>query len=332
MMEYEKRRLERQRQQIELLKEREGFRDTVYTDTTGNPTIGYGHKIQEGETFTTITEEEAEELLLKDYQKAYEGAQRIMNDYAMPIGHNITHALTGMVFQLGEQGTREFKKTLAYLTHEMWDDAILESKNSKWHNQTPTRTGDFENYITKAKDESHMFAKSRSLNPLWRESRKLIEDLQNNKRKKGGFINMQEGSLVLDQPTVTTTPTPRPIQVTTSDPNDPNIGLPTGPDPAGFVPYPTTQIPQGYVNPREQFPFSGFGSGSGKYSKTGYLTAPSTYSSDDPSNRAKDQLISNVENAFLIDRGKEIDAKQLERELNFNLSQGVQTYDPEDIS
>jgi len=141
-----------------------------------------------------------------------------------------------------------------------------------------------------------------------------------------GFINMQEGSLVLDQPTVTTTPTPRPIQVTTSDPNDPNIGLPTGPDPAGFVPYPTTQIPEGYVNPREQFPYSGFGSGSGKYTRENYLTAPSTYSSDDPSNRAKDQLISNVENAFLIDKGKEIDAKQLERELNLDLSRGVDRY------
>ena len=137
-----------------------------------------------------------------------------------------------------------------------------------------------------------------------------------------GFINMQEGSLVLDQPTVTTTPTPRPIQVTTSDPNDPNIGLPTGPDPAGFVPYPTTQTPEGYVNPREQFAFSGYGSGLGKYTKTNYLTAPSTYSSDDPSNRAEDQLISNVENAFLIDKGKEIDAKQLERKLNLTVSQG----------
>ena len=146
-----------------------------------------------------------------------------------------------------------------------------------------------------------------------------------------GFINMQEDSLVLNQPTVTTTPTPRPIQVTTSDPNDPNIGLPTGPDPTGFVPYPTTQTPEGYVNPREQFPYSGFGSGSGKYTRKNYLTAPSTESSQSSDSQATNQLITNVENAFLIDKGKEIDAKQLETDLNLKLDQGIQTYDSDDI-
>ena len=146
-----------------------------------------------------------------------------------------------------------------------------------------------------------------------------------------GFINMQEGSLVLDQPTVTTTPTPRPIQVTTSDPNDPNIGLPKGPDPAGFVPYPTTQTPEGYVNPREKFPFSGFGSGSGKCTRTNYLTAPSTESSQSSDSQATNQLITNVQNAIIIDRSNEIDAEQLETDLNLNLSQGIQTYDSNDI-
>src|SRR5690606_24082445 len=54
---------------INHLKKYEGFRSTVYYDTDGSETIGYGHHILSGENFYFITEEEATELLKKDLDK-----------------------------------------------------------------------------------------------------------------------------------------------------------------------------------------------------------------------------------------------------------------------
>jgi len=55
---------------IKHLKKHEGFRDEIYLDNDGSPTIGYGHHILEGETFSTpITEYHATALLKKDLDK-----------------------------------------------------------------------------------------------------------------------------------------------------------------------------------------------------------------------------------------------------------------------
>ncbi len=51
---------------IDLIKSFEGLSLSVYTDSAGYNSIGYGHKIQPGEMFSTITEDEALEILSKD--------------------------------------------------------------------------------------------------------------------------------------------------------------------------------------------------------------------------------------------------------------------------
>ena len=52
---------------IEHLKSYEGFRSTVYLDTDGSPTIGYGHHLLSGETYSNITEIEATSILMSDF-------------------------------------------------------------------------------------------------------------------------------------------------------------------------------------------------------------------------------------------------------------------------
>ena len=48
-----------------------GYSDKVYNDVAGNPTIGYGHLIKEGEDFSKgITKEKATELLAQDTKSA----------------------------------------------------------------------------------------------------------------------------------------------------------------------------------------------------------------------------------------------------------------------
>lgn len=52
---------------LALIRRSEGFSATVYDDPAGIPTIGYGHKLLQGEPFPNgITEAEAEALLMKD--------------------------------------------------------------------------------------------------------------------------------------------------------------------------------------------------------------------------------------------------------------------------
>lgn len=51
---------------LEFIKRHEGCILKVYKDVAGLPTIGIGHLIKPGESFTTITEAEALDLLAKD--------------------------------------------------------------------------------------------------------------------------------------------------------------------------------------------------------------------------------------------------------------------------
>lgn len=57
---------------INHLKEYEGFRSEMYYDVDGSKTIGYGHHFNSNESFSTITEEEATILLIKDLNKKIE--------------------------------------------------------------------------------------------------------------------------------------------------------------------------------------------------------------------------------------------------------------------
>jgi len=50
----------------QFIKVEEGLRLSVYKDIVGKATIGYGHLIKKGETFSSISVEEAEELFDKD--------------------------------------------------------------------------------------------------------------------------------------------------------------------------------------------------------------------------------------------------------------------------
>ena len=55
---------------IALVKEFEGFRPTVYADAGGKATVGYGHLLRRGETFGTLSEAVATELLCRDLEVA----------------------------------------------------------------------------------------------------------------------------------------------------------------------------------------------------------------------------------------------------------------------
>ena len=85
---------------IALVKEFEGFSATPYKDGAGLNTIGFGHRIQPGELFDSITEETAEALLRDDLQEAEKAVNELVR---IELTQNEFDALTSWVFNLGRE-------------------------------------------------------------------------------------------------------------------------------------------------------------------------------------------------------------------------------------
>lgn len=76
---------------------------TPYRDQAGHWTIGYGHKLKEGEWYERITPEKAEQLLIADLAVA----ERAVNDYVtVPITQSQHDALVSFVYNVGVSAFR----------------------------------------------------------------------------------------------------------------------------------------------------------------------------------------------------------------------------------
>lgn len=124
----------------ERIKEHEGFRDTVYKDSLGKATIGYGHLITRADNFiedVQYSKEELNNLFESDFETACDQAMTLISNF------NICETAQGviieMVFQLGIGGVSKFKSMLAALNESNYTLAAEQMINSNWHKQTPKR-------------------------------------------------------------------------------------------------------------------------------------------------------------------------------------------------
>jgi lysozyme len=84
---------------LNLIRQSEGFRPSVYKDVAGILTIGYGHRIQPHESFPSpITQPEAETLLARDVAIAEQSVTRLVR---IPLAQGQFDALVDFVFNLG---------------------------------------------------------------------------------------------------------------------------------------------------------------------------------------------------------------------------------------
>ena len=83
---------------LELIKSFEGCVLKVYLDAIGLPTIGYGHLIKPGESFTKITQKEAEDLLKSDAQIFVDGVNKLLE---VNVTQNQFDALVSIAFNIG---------------------------------------------------------------------------------------------------------------------------------------------------------------------------------------------------------------------------------------
>jgi lysozyme len=84
---------------MELLKRSEGFRNCVYRDAAGLPTIGYGHRLHLPVSYPNgITEVQAANLLACDVRDAEQAVHRLVK---VPLTQGQFDALVDFCFNLG---------------------------------------------------------------------------------------------------------------------------------------------------------------------------------------------------------------------------------------
>lgn len=90
----------------------EDFKSTVYDDGLGNPTIGYGHLIVKGESFTSITEAEGMELFKEDLEEYENIVSEYMQKNNIYWNQNQYDAMVSVAFNSGPAGFRNIADKL----------------------------------------------------------------------------------------------------------------------------------------------------------------------------------------------------------------------------
>ncbi|HDT0680778.1 TPA: glycoside hydrolase family protein [Enterobacter asburiae] len=107
-----------------------------YKDSEGFLTVGFGHKVLQGDNFNNgITEVEALHLLDKDLALA----ESQLSKLNLIIPKDWQDFMIIMIFQLGLSGTMKFKKMIQALRDANYTEAVKQAKDSLWYRQTPNR-------------------------------------------------------------------------------------------------------------------------------------------------------------------------------------------------
>lgn len=124
------------------IKIHEGFRNSVYADSLGKKTIGYGHLLTPQDDFEEGVEydkELLEEVFNQDFDNAKQQMESFCKEYKLNIPDAIQGILLEMIFQLGIGTLHKFKKFIQALQDNNYNNAADEMIDSRWHQQTPER-------------------------------------------------------------------------------------------------------------------------------------------------------------------------------------------------
>jgi len=124
----------------ERIKKHEGFRNTVYLDSLGKATIGYGHLLTEDDDFEEGIQYDKsllEVLFDKDFNRSAYNAEQLLE--GIDICDTAREIIVEMVFQLGIGGVSKFKKMFEALRKKDYNEAANQMLDSQWIVQTPKR-------------------------------------------------------------------------------------------------------------------------------------------------------------------------------------------------
>jgi lysozyme len=117
----------------DLVAKHEGLRLTMYEDTVGVPTIGYGHNLRE-----PISELAARQILQDDIAIAVSELDERM-EWWRDLPEPAQIVLASMVFNLGWPRFSRFKKMLRALEDQDFFRAAREMQDSLWYQQIKSR-------------------------------------------------------------------------------------------------------------------------------------------------------------------------------------------------
>jgi len=130
----------------ELLKEEiklhEGFKDTIYRDTLGFKTIGFGHKVVHTDKFIqdkAYPKDVLEDLFDRDFEKVWDLMTRFCSVNNLNVSEKAQEVLCEMIYQMGYSGVSKFKNMIKALQNKEYKVASIEMLDSRWAKQTPNR-------------------------------------------------------------------------------------------------------------------------------------------------------------------------------------------------
>ena len=129
---------------MESIKKHEGYVASVYKDSLGIDTIGYGFAIKDLQL-----DEDICDMILERKLKDLNDSIKIKFDWYKYMPPEIKNIVTEMCYQLGVTGFSKFRKTIAYLQNKEWKNASIEMLDSRWAKQTPNRAKEMSNRVKK---------------------------------------------------------------------------------------------------------------------------------------------------------------------------------------
>lgn len=114
----------------QLLKMREDWRDRVYPDSLGVPTLGWGHNVRDN----PISQRVGQLMLDEDIEEAEQACQRNIDGwYALP--SDAQDALVILSFAMGISALLGFHDMLNAIAKKDWKRAGDEVMDSQWMRQ-----------------------------------------------------------------------------------------------------------------------------------------------------------------------------------------------------
>ena len=140
---------------IESVKKHEGFRNSVYKDTLGKRTVGYGHLCVEDhwEDNKPYDKKYLEEILEKDLQYAINQGEGMCQD--LKVSDDAKFLIIEMIFQLGSAGVKKFRNMWSALGEDPpnYKEASVQMLDSRWAKQTPNRAKEMAGHMKSCSQE-----------------------------------------------------------------------------------------------------------------------------------------------------------------------------------
>ena len=131
---------------IDSIKKNEGYISTVYKDSLGIDTIGYGFAIKDLEL-----EEDLCHVILQRKLKRLEKEVSTRFGWLKKMPPSVKDIVLEMCYQMGVTVVSKFKKTIAYLEKSEWKNASIEMLDSRWAKQTPGRAKELSSRMAEVK-------------------------------------------------------------------------------------------------------------------------------------------------------------------------------------